>query len=302
MQNTAGSLTYSFAFGIDNCDFTRISGIGLDCQGEAALKVSKCVFESCGGDAIVTSSKASGVSGDVLLDSCYFESNSSYDINLAATGGKYCGRAVVISPRFNGYNTINLGDKSKITLIGAQGQGGAPCTITGSNNAEVVMVGCESTNFVQKGSYSWQEFGSTGSYFQTAPVSYVPTWGSDEGTQPSIGNGAITGFYTRVGKRVSVSVSIRIGTTTALGTTSWYVGLPFAAKNGITQMGTAHMAQTGSADWWGVATVSSGGAAVKSFLSSGGVVNNGNSAVGQTIPFAWSANNIYEFQIDYWTN
>lgn len=54
---------------------------------------------------------------------------------------------------------------------------------------------------------------------------YTPSW-STSGTQPSIGNGTITGRWARVGNLAYVRISLKWGSTTSGGTNAWNFGLP----------------------------------------------------------------------------
>src|SRR5215471_2626881 len=54
---------------------------------------------------------------------------------------------------------------------------------------------------------------------------YVPTWGSDD-TAPVLGNGTLTGSYIQVGKLVLATTKLTIGSTSTLGTGTYYMSLP----------------------------------------------------------------------------
>ena len=56
-------------------------------------------------------------------------------------------------------------------------------------------------------------------------VSFTPVW-SSTGTQPSIGNGTITGKYRRVGDSVEVFTEVYSGSTTSYGTGSYNFSMP----------------------------------------------------------------------------
>ncbi len=55
---------------------------------------------------------------------------------------------------------------------------------------------------------------------------YTPTW-SASGTQPSVGNGSITGKYTRRGRVIEVHIGLIAGSTTTYGTGQYYFSVPF---------------------------------------------------------------------------
>jgi hypothetical protein len=56
---------------------------------------------------------------------------------------------------------------------------------------------------------------------------YTPVWESS-GTAPSLGNGAITGRYVRVGDLCFFYINVTMGTTTTYGTGVYYLTLPFS--------------------------------------------------------------------------
>lgn len=63
----------------------------------------------------------------------------------------------------------------------------------------------------------------------SAWTAYTPTWSTDGATQPSLGNGTITGAYKVIGKTVFVRVRLVFGTTTTAGTGAFYFSLPVNA-------------------------------------------------------------------------
>lgn len=66
----------------------------------------------------------------------------------------------------------------------------------------------------------WRVLNQGGNWFP-----YTPTWTSD-GTQPSLGNGTITGRYKREGKTVSFKAMVSLGSTSTVGTGAYSLTLP----------------------------------------------------------------------------
>ena len=56
-------------------------------------------------------------------------------------------------------------------------------------------------------------------------TSFTPTWASF-GTQPAIGNGTLSGKYTRVGNYVAFSIQLVPGSTTTFGTSEYTLTTP----------------------------------------------------------------------------
>ena len=67
-------------------------------------------------------------------------------------------------------------------------------------------------------------------------TSYTPTWGVVSGTAPALGNGTLTGAFTRIGDLVYFRIQLQIGSTTTTGVGAYTFTLPVAmtgASNGI---------------------------------------------------------------------
>lgn len=62
-------------------------------------------------------------------------------------------------------------------------------------------------------------------------VSFTPTW-TGSGSNPSIGNGTLTGKYVRAGQLVIFDITLVIGSTTTLGTGDYSWALPVTAAAG----------------------------------------------------------------------
>lgn len=60
-------------------------------------------------------------------------------------------------------------------------------------------------------------------------ATYSPSWTAAV-SNPSIGNGSLTGRYLQMGKLVAVRIDLRIGTTTTLGSGQWRLTLPVAVQ------------------------------------------------------------------------
>jgi hypothetical protein len=154
LRDDGAVLEYSYVFGIEGCDITRPSGIGIACERSQLLRITKTVIEGCGGTGLAIGTAGITVS-DVSLDTCYFEGNTGTDVDLMASGGSYWTRGTFTNCFFNQSSTVALGDKSKAIFIGMQGSGGSHLTVSGSDNAEAWFVGCEMGNVDQSGTFAW---------------------------------------------------------------------------------------------------------------------------------------------------
>jgi hypothetical protein len=122
-----------------------------------------------------------------------------------------------------------------------------------------------------------------------APVgewaSYTPTW-SNTGTQPSVGNGSLTGKYTRIGKTVVFEVLLSFGSTTSGGTGSlWTFSLP-----PVTPAGVGHRSALGPVLSEDVGVADYPGTAIYDGASSFFVLTNSTGApVTQAAPMTWGS-------------
>jgi hypothetical protein len=81
---------------------------------------------------------------------------------------------------------------------------------------------------------------------QAAWTSYTPTWTST-GTAPVLGNGTLVGYYAKVGRLVTVKISLSSGSSTTFGTGNYIFSLPLSAA--VTGLATGALAHAGA---WGL--------------------------------------------------
>jgi hypothetical protein len=98
-------------------------------------------------------------------------------------------------------------------------------------------------------------------------TTWTPTWTASN-TNPVIGNGAITGSYTRVGSTVHFSATILLGSTTTVGVGDYSVSLPLAAASGPDYLCHAYFHDA------------DGATAADQHYIGGGVITSGASAIG----------------------
>lgn len=70
-----------------------------------------------------------------------------------------------------------------------------------------------------------------GSDISSSWSSYTPAWTTDGGTQPALGDGALTGYYKQIGKTVFVRVKLNCGASTTFGTGTFQFSLPVSASS-----------------------------------------------------------------------
>jgi hypothetical protein len=69
-------------------------------------------------------------------------------------------------------------------------------------------------------------------------TSYTPAWTAST-TNPSLGNGILSGRYRRVGDTLQYHIHLTMGSTTTFGTNTWRFGLPTGLSVDFTKIGTA---------------------------------------------------------------
>lgn len=131
--------------------------------------------------------------------------------------------------------------------------------------------------------------GGTGSATLTDGVSYTPVLG---GTGVTLGDGTITGFYTQVGKRVSMSVNITYGATTSFGTGLLSVSLPVNTTNTANISGLSCYGLDAGSKYWMFTTESNGLGSVILYNEAGAFIN-------ATTPFTWAAGDILRLNVTY---
>jgi len=139
--------------------------------------------------------------------------------------------------------------------------------------------------------------GTSGTGVVTAPwTSYVVTWSSASNPQPSIGNGALRGFYTTVGKTVFVRVDFIAGVTTTFGTGTWSFSLPIDARDPDGIQFPCSMLDQGVAWYAGIVNGSYTGS-----VSSTAIITTSSPAVSveATAPFNWGPTDTLQFNGSY---
>lgn len=129
----------------------------------------------------------------------------------------------------------------------------------------------------------------------SAPTSYTPTWTSS-GTQPAIGDGTLSGAYTRIGKLVAFRFSMIAGASTTFGTGSWAFALPATISVPVVLdygwSGTILDSGTALYPAWGIQS----GNTVDVRYSNAGVLNG----VTNTAPMTWTTNDRILMAGWYW--
>ena len=140
----------------------------------------------------------------------------------------------------------------------------------------------------------------SGSQIDTAWTIYTPLWTTDGVTQPTLGDGTLTGSYKQIGKTVFVKVRLFFGTTTSGGIGTWYFSMPVTASDAAGIQFPCSLLDNGNA--WYQATVNGeyGGLTDKSAIigqSSGGA--NSSQGIDTIFPFTWGSGDSLQFNGSY---
>jgi hypothetical protein len=115
--------------------------------------------------------------------------------------------------------------------------------------------------------------------------SYTPTWTSS-GTNPTLGNGSITGRYMRIGKTVHATIRLVLGSTSSPGTATYLFSLPFTSANDtVNYLGTARF--TAASLWIGQVTLGANSNLVNATFPSSSTATTGANMSATTTP--WSS-------------
>lgn len=115
----------------------------------------------------------------------------------------------------------------------------------------------------------------------TAPASYTPTW-TGGGSNPTLGNGTIDGYYTRRGRLVTMTLNLNIGSTTSMGSGEWRFSLPVGVSSSQPAWGTVLMYDASGTPVVGVFYVAAS-------ATYGAIYMHGTvGTVTPTTPFTWA--------------
>lgn len=244
-----------------NCGVRWISGIPLLCTGSAVQVIGTCdIYQTsdatAGGYDIVI-----GVSGTATV---YHRIKGIR--STQATGGIRLidtGSAVVEGSQF-GKLYINSGTSpagvNGGNIYGNRILGNITAEISSANfagntvGAVAVVFGAgtsghsfDESNLLAVGATITDN--SVGSYVtdsrEFALQTYTVTW-TGATTNPAIGNGTLSGHYSKRGRTVTVNLRLVCGSTTTFGSGGWFFSLPYIPSTATPQTGSASILDSGT--------------------------------------------------------
>lgn len=286
---------------IDGCDITNTAGDGIQVTNGDNLTILDTVIESNSGTGLHLNSDGSNFTWNVKCQNCYFEANGKH-IDANGNGNVVPTTLTIESTVFHGTNSIDLGGNTRLVVINTSVSGGSPTTITGSASAKAMFI--NSFGFTNSGVPSWWGIGGSGvgADNDTAyPVAFTPEWTCTSGTQPSLGNGTLVGYYSQIGHEVHATIVLTAGSTTTFGTGAWAFSLPFPTADIVTQWGKVFMEpHDGASLWTGFVYAQKNASIVNVTTTSGGTVNTAD-IISAGIPFTWASGDKMTIDFRYWT-
>ena len=127
--------------------------------------------------------------------------------------------------------------------------------------------------------------------------SYTVSWTAAT-TNPSIGNGTLTGRYVQIGKTVICAVSLTMGSTTTYGSGSWNLSLPKTSANSGVYYGGQWMAvDLGTTNHAGQVFLLPNASVINYFLRENVVLDYLNNIT----PHTWASGDVLRFSVTYET-
>lgn len=119
---------------------------------------------------------------------------------------------------------------------------------------------------------------------------YTPTWDANT-TDPSLGNGTLTGRYVLHGKTCTCKIFLKIGSTTDLGSGIWLFGLPIDSLANYT--GSVIVFDSSTADRYSMSVVTAASNRIWS------IFGESKKFVTPASPMAWGTDDILYLSISY---
>lgn len=165
---------------------------------------------------------------------------------------------------------------AKGDLIGASANDTPAILSVGANNTVLIADSTTSTGLAWAGGWT----------------SYTPTVTGNSAF--TLGNGTLVGRYVKIGKTVTVSISLLAGSTTSFPTAYTLFSAPFSADN-VSNVGSALYEDSGGSNYGGQV----GFFGVDNFLPYTPTAGATSDFVTNTKPFTWGSGDVVRFTITY---
>lgn len=129
-------------------------------------------------------------------------------------------------------------------------------------------------------------------------TAYSPAW-TGSVTNPTIGNGSITGAYRRRGDTVTMRVEILIGSTTTFGSGDYFISLPLSASTSYSQIVPLYGLDSGTTNYVALLLF---GRAITDGAKGKWIFDQVAAPGSPTSPFTWANNDVVVVTGSYETN
>ncbi len=127
--------------------------------------------------------------------------------------------------------------------------------------------------------------------------SYTPAWTSTS-TQPSLGNGSISGKYIKFGKLIYFTVGLTLGSTTTVGTGIWLFSVPVPIHNEVAIFpgSTSYVDTSAGGTYYGPLLIKNTSTTVFPTIAGSPI-----STPSSTVPFTWASTDVLRISAMYYT-
>lgn len=181
---------------------------------------------------------------------------------------------------YNGTSWVASDDPNAIqnTIVDAKGD---IITATAADTPARLAVG--SNNLI----LTADSTASTGLAWTGGWISYTPTWTAGT-TNPTLGNGTLTGGYRRIGDRIDFWISLTMGSTTTYGSGSYRFSIPVAVSNADFNFGYPAVILNPGVQWY--SWYMGSGVQIGSTTAFELWRNDGANSVSPTVPYTFTTN------------
>jgi hypothetical protein len=261
-----GIYNLQFSAQFDNSDATLGADVDIWFKQGNGNGVSSDIASS--DSQITVPPKKAGVNGKII---------AAWNLFISAAANDY------VQIIYNGTTTVSL-----VTYAATGTHPQVPCVIATANRVDTFLS--------NTGSFSGSLNGAT--IDNTAWTSYTPTW-DGEISNPTIGNGTITGAYKVIGKTCFVRVKINFGTTTSGGSGAWRIGLPFTGSTSDGIQMPCSLLDNGVAWYQGTVNGTYSGFTYKTAIIAQASGSNASQGVSSIFPFTWGNADSLQFAGSY---
>lgn len=233
-------------------------------------------------------------------------------LNVDCAGGVLCSLAGSSTTMISGCDTVGINfdaatKKAIVTGNRIATMGGAiqilgiDNVIQGNCIAGDVNIGTGAQNNTVGGNVLAAGFavhdqsGNATNFVDTLGEDFTPVWTAST-TNPTLGNGTLTGRLTRTGKLVNVDIELEFGSTTSPGSGTYTFSLPAAYSNLTVKKTSEGTVRGASGGTFQVGAVVVTGSPAPSFTL---YHHGGGNSWGPTLPVTWASGNTIQFSVTF---